>query len=90
MPLDYICALCSVCKSHGSALHLSIQSLVSPLYLTFSFTFVSHYSTLRFDALRRLGTYPELQDHLKNHIDTLLEVLPADLQSTLRPSFKLV
>ncbi|XP_063687865.1 protein DENND6A-like [Bolinopsis microptera] len=43
----------------------------------------------RHDALQRLGSNPELQDHLKNHIDTLLEVVPADLQSTLKPAFNL-
>lgn len=43
----------------------------------------------RYDALQRLGDYPDLQDHLKNHIDTLLEVVPTDLQGTLKPAFNL-
>jgi len=43
----------------------------------------------RYDALSRLGTKPEMKAHLKNHIDTLLGVVPADLQVTLKPAFSL-
>lgn len=43
----------------------------------------------RHEALDRLGEHPQLREHLKNHISTLLEVVPADLQSTIKPAFTL-
>ena len=81
---------------------IKLNSLIVLLYGYFTLILLKHrnqitmlyyiYNSLncRYDALRRLGNYPELQDHLKNHIDTLLEVLPPDLHSTLKPTFNLL